>query len=184
MKLTDEQIEKLANEQYRNMLKNLEENNGLILGSLQLRILNGEKALLVKPSNLATDEKESLDNIIKTMTSNSDISIKEDKDITDEDIKNNNIILFGNPWNNKVFNSMKDDLPILLTKNTISCDNFSFKNENINGAFTIKNPKNDNKLMLAFFWTKDNSFYTDLNLITNSQFTISIDNKQFFNGRF
>lgn len=184
LKLTDEQIEKLANEQYRNMLRNLEENNGLILGSLQLRILNGEKALLVKPSNLATDEKESLDNIIKTMTSNSNISIKEDKDVTDEDIKNNNIILFGNPWNNKVFDSMKDDLPILLTKNTTSCDNFSFKNENINGAFTIKNPKNDNKLMLVFFWTKDNSFYTDLNLITNSQFTISIDNKQFFNGRF
>ena len=184
LKLTDEQIEKLANEQYKNMLKNLEKNNGLILGSLQLRVLNGEKALLVKPSNLTTDEKESLDGIIKTMTLNSNISVKEDKDLTDNDIKNNNIILLGNPWNNKVFDSMKNDLPILVTKHTISCNSFSFKSEDINGAFTIKNPKNDDKLMLVFFWTKDNSFYTDLNLVTNSQFTISIENKQFFSGKF
>ncbi len=184
LKLTDEQIQKMADEQYKDKLKDLEKNNGLILGSLQLRVLNGEKAILVKPSNLSADEKKSLDDITKTIPSNSNISIKEDKDLTDNDIKNNNIILVGNPWNNKVFDSMKNDLPILVTKDSISCSSFSFKNENINGAFTVKNPKNDTKLMSVLFWTKDNSLYTDFNLFTNSQFTISIDNKQFFNGNF
>lgn len=185
LKLTDEQIKKMADEQYKDRLKNLEKNNGLILGSLQLKILNGEKAIIVKPSTLSTDEKESLSNITKNgIFSNSNISLKEDKDLTDNDIKSNNIILLGNPWNNKIFDSMKNDLPILVTKDAISSNNFSFKSENLNGAFTIKNPKNDKKLMLVLFWTKDNSLYTDLNLFTNSQFTISIDNKQFFNGKF
>jgi hypothetical protein len=185
LKLTDEQIQKMADEQYKDRLKDLEKNNGLILGSLQLKVLNGEKAIIVKPSNLSEDENKSLENITKARVfSNSNVSVKEDKDLTDNDIKNNNIILIGNPWNNKVFDSMKNDLPILVTKDSISCNSFSFKSENVNGAFTVKNPKNDSKLMLVLFWTKDNSLYTGLDLVTNSQFTISIDNKQFFNGKF
>lgn len=185
LKLTDDQIKKMSEEQYKDRLKHLEKNNGLIIGSLQLRLLNGEKAILVEPSTLTDDEKKSIDNMTKAgIFANSNISLKQDKDLTDSDISNNNIILLGNPWKNKTFDSVKNVLPVTLNKDGISSSDFSFKSENINGAFTVKNPKNANKLMFVLFWTKDNSIYTDLDWYTGSQFTISIDNKQFFKGSF
>ncbi|AKN30187.1 aminopeptidase [Clostridium carboxidivorans P7] len=185
LKLTDDQIQKMADQQKKDRLKNLEKNKGLILGSILLRQLNGEKTILVTPSNLTDDEKKSIDAITKNkIFDSSNISLKQDKDLTDNDISNNNIVLLGNPWKNKAFDSMKNSLPVTINKDGISSSAFSFKGENINGAFTVKNPKNANKLIFVLFWTKDNSIYTDLDWYTGSQFTISIDNKQFFKGSF
>ena len=186
LKLTDAEVTKVMDEQLKDRIKKMESINGLVLGSLYLKVLNGENAIIVKPSNLSEVEKSSLNNIINSYFSKEpkNVVIKEDKDLTDDDIKNNNLLLLGNPGDNKILNSIAQSLPIQISKDAIASDNFTFKNENISGSFITKNPKSEGKLILVSFWTKDMPFNSTLDLYSGSQFTISVDYKQFFEGNF
>jgi len=49
-----------------------------------------------------------------------DPRVKDDKDVTESDIANNNLILFGDPWSNSLIAKIVDKLPITWTKQQIT----------------------------------------------------------------
>lgn len=117
--------------------------------SIILRGLNDEKIIIIKPSNIIdSKEKSKLDDLYNSIkeslygVDDNLIIVKEDKEVKEEDIKNNNVIFLGNPENNKVFNDNLKDLPIKLTKNEVNGKNIRIKDEDIRGAFICNNPKN------------------------------------------
>lgn len=186
LKVTKDDMEKLSLERTKNRIQSIEESKGSVIGSLFLRAAKGEKITVVKPSSLSKAEEEFVNNNLQMYFTQlyPKISIKSDKDISENDLKNSNIMLLGNPWNNKLFDSVSKELPISLSKTGVSSSSFTLNNENTSGFLITKNPKNEKNLMGVLFWTKDTpasaSIYPDM----DSQFTITSDNKQSITGDF
>lgn len=186
LKVKEEDFRKISEERSKNRIESLEKEKGYVIGSLYLRALKGEKIVLVKSSSFSESEEEVLKSTLEMYFQDlyKTISIKTDKTISESDLKNSNILLVGNPWNNKTFEAMSEGLPIKLSQTGISSSSFTINSENISGFLTTKNPKNEKNIMGVLFWTKDatslNSIYPD----RENQFILSIDAKQFINGDF
>lgn len=186
LKLSDEENEKLYTEQLKERIKNMEAKKGIVLGSIYLKLANGEKVIVAVPSNLSKEEKDNLIMSINGQFSraSNNLVVKEGKDLSEDDLKNNNLILIGNQWNNKALNSIAQDLPITLTKTAIYSNNFSLKGDNISGNFIVKNPSNQNKLIFVSFATKENFSLERIDLYKAVQFSIYVDEKQNYSGSF
>lgn len=193
LKPTDEEINQIKDETVKEKIKASEQANGSVLGSLLLRVENGEKAIIVKPSSLTKEEEAFVNSKLKSYFGNSynKLSIESDTSVTENDLKNSNIVLIGNPWNNKIFSLMANNIPISINKTGVFTQSFSENSDNVSGIFSAKNPKNDKNMMLAIFWTKDVStdfsFDTYANpeaIMIESQFILSIDNKRIETGKF
>lgn len=186
LKVTNEDLEKMSIERLKSSIKASEDSKGVVLGSLFLRAAQGEKIIIVTPSSLSKTEEQLIGDNLKNYFRElyGKVLIKKDKDITEKDLIGNNVMLLGNPQNNKLFNSISKSLPISINKTGISSSDFTINNENISGFLVTKNPKDEKKVIGILFWTKDGSanFFFDPEM--NSQFRISIDNKQFMNGDF
>lgn len=186
LKVTNEDFEKMSIERLKSSIKASEDSKGFVLGSLFLRAAQGEKVIIVTPSSLSKTEESLIEDNLKNYFRDlyGKVLIKKDKDIIEKDLIDNNVMLLGNPQNNELFNSISKSLPISINKTGISSSGFTITNENISGFLVTKNPKDEKKVMGILFWTKDGSanFFFDPEM--NSQFRISIDNKQFMNGDF
>lgn len=186
LKLSDEENQKLNDEQLKEQIKNMEAQNGIVIGSIYLRIINGEKIIVAVPCSLSKEQQNELLMPIKDQFSGEakNLVIKQDRDLTEDDLKNNNLILLGNPWNNKALNSISQDLPIMISKMGVYSNNFSIKGDNISGNFVVKNPKNQSKIILVCFSTKEGAPAEYIDFYRPIQFTISIDGKQNYSGSF
>ncbi|MCH5139131.1 M1 family peptidase, partial [Clostridiaceae bacterium UIB06] len=186
LKLSDEEHQKLNNEQLKERIKNMEAKKGIVLGSIFLRLINGEKVIAAIPANLSKEQK---DNLIMTMdgqlgSTSNNLVIKENKNLTEDDLKNNNIIFIGNPWDNKELSSIAQNFPVTLTKTGVYSNNFSVRGENISGNVIVKNPLNENKLLFISFDNKENFSLAKLDIYRAIQFSIYIDGKQNYSGNF
>lgn len=186
LKVSREDYKKISTEDLKDRIEALEKDNGVVLGSLLLRAAKGENIVVISPSSLNASEERLFNDELKFYFGDlyEKVSLKKDKDISDTDLINGNIILLGNSWNNKIFNSISQTLPLSINKTGVSCNSFSLTKDNISGFFVIKNPKNEKNVMGILFWTKDGSSDFNLDPASDSQFTISIDNKQYINGNF
>ncbi|WML33127.1 M1 family metallopeptidase [Clostridium sp. OS1-26] len=186
LKVTDADLEKISVESLKSRITASESSKGLVLGSLFLRAAKGEKVIIVTPSSLNKTEQSSIDDNLKNYFRDlyGKILIKTDKDVTEKDLIDSNVMLIGNPQNNKLFNSLSQSLPVSINKSGLSSSGFTINNENISGFLVTKNPKDEKKAMGILFWTKDGPENLFLNPNMDSQFTISIDNKQLLNGDF
>ncbi|EFG89426.1 hypothetical protein CLCAR_0582 [Clostridium carboxidivorans P7] len=193
LKPTDEEINQIKHETLKEKIKASEQANGSVLGSLLLRVENGEKAIIVKPSSLTKEEEAFVNSKLKSYFGNSynKLSIQSDNSVTENELKNSNIVLIGNPWNNKIFSLMANNIPLSINKTRVFAQSFSENSDSVSGIFSAKNPKNDQNIMLAIFWTKDVStdFYFDTyanpeSIMIESQFILSIDNKRIETGKF
>lgn len=158
-----------------------------------MRVENGEKAIIVKPSSLTKEEEAFVNSKLKSYFGNSynKLSIESDTSVTENDLKNSNIVLIGNPWNNKIFSLMANNIPLSINKTGVFTQSFSENSDSVSGIFSAKNPKSDKNMMLAIFWTKnvstDFSFDTYANpeaIMIESQFILSVDNKRIETGKF
>lgn len=186
LKVTNEDFEKMSMERLKGSIKASEDSKGIVLGSLFLRAAQGEKVIIVTPSSLSKTEEQLIGDNLKNYFRDlyGKVLIKKDKDITEKDLIGNNVMLLGNPQNNKLFDSISKSLPISINKTGISSSSFTITNESISGFLVTKNPKDEKKVMGILFWTKDGSENFFFHPEMDSQFTISIDNKQFMNGDF
>jgi hypothetical protein len=186
LKLSDEENQKIDDEQLKEQIKNMEAQKGIVIGSICLRILNGEKVIVAVPSNLNKEQQDALLMPIKGRPGidEKNLIIKQDKDLSEDDIKNNNLILMGNPWNDKALNAISQDLPIIITKMGICSSNCFIKGDNISGCFATKNPKNPSKIVLVSFSTKEGTYAEDIDFYGSNQFSINVDGKQNYSGDF
>jgi outer membrane assembly lipoprotein YfiO len=76
--------------------------------------------------------------------------IKKDTEITEEEAKENNLVIIGNPSTNKFLASIKDKLPIKIAGNTIRVSERTYSGKNIALVMLIPNPFNDKKFALIW----------------------------------
>lgn len=193
--ISDEERQVIQNERLKADILQNQKRYGLSMFSIQAKAILGEKIYIVKPSNLSEDLTKSLDNFIENiklqyeyLDIEKNIIVKFDKDLTSEEMHNNNLILIGNPWTNTTLNLLNASLPISLTKYSLTMEDTNIYNSNISGRFVAKNPYNKNKTILVVFWNKDinfesliqDTFYDD----AATQFLININNKKKLSGSF
>ncbi|MFD3155495.1 M1 family metallopeptidase [Haloimpatiens sp. FM7330] len=176
------------------ILKNAKEDE-LSTASIFAKAILGEKIYIVKPSTLSKEESTVVDQLIKNFRFmceqefevKNNIIVKTDKEISNSELKNNNVIIMGNYLNNKVYNSLNEELPIVLGNKFININGTSINSSNIHGNFLVKNPYNKDKYSLFIFWNSKlvlneiNDYR--INGYDNYQFDIKIDNNKEFKGK-
>lgn len=187
---TQEQMKIIQREQIKNNLKQREKRTGLSIGSFTLKIIEGDNILIVKPSTLTQQESEIIDNYINEMKMrfkneyDVNIAVKEDKNITEEDKKNNNIFLMGNPVNNNVIRDMAYYFPMSLTSNGIMTDKLVLRENKNSGIFVMKNPQNSGKRVLVMFWQSMRPTIYNIEWDNMTQFILNTESGMDIRGNF
>jgi len=137
-------------------LRDYEEQNGLIIGSIVLRALEGEDLIIVKPKYINERDVYSVDNLINNITAsfksyyNVDLEVIEEDKLTG-DHKRSNLIVIGYPNKSRIIKEMSPNLPINLRTDTIEINKVSIKNDGVSGMFISENPYNNKSLSLIIF---------------------------------
>lgn len=76
--------------------------------------------------------------------------IVRDKEVTKEDIAENNLVLFGNPETNKLLAQMLNKLPIKVDGNSVLIRNIKYSGNNIGFVLIYPNPLNQDKYVAVF----------------------------------
>jgi hypothetical protein len=77
-----------------------------------------------------------------------DAPLKDDTAITDDDIKNNNLVLWGDPSSNAVLKKIVDKLPILWTKDGLEIRNYRLDPARYAPILIFPNPLNPQKYVV------------------------------------
>ena len=187
---TEEQRRLLNIEMLKDELKTREKKVGLTIGSFMLKVINGEDILIVQPSNLSKDENDNVNAFIKSIQENLEqeykvkIKIKKDIDLTDYDKNNNNLLIIGNPENNKYLSEISSKLPIAITLKGIMTDDVILKGDKNSGIFVMKGPQSPDKLSLVIFWQNTSPVYYDFQWDNYSEFIIRTEKGIEIRGKF
>jgi len=73
-----------------------------------------------------------------------------DKEVTEQDIKGNNLVLFGNPEMNEILARLFDRLPIHVDGSMISVKSAGYSTDNTGFVLTYPNPLNQEKYVAVF----------------------------------
>jgi len=96
-------------------------------------------------------EKTTLDVIDKWKTIRSRVvPVKKDTEVTDNDIKNYNLILYGNERCNKILQKIAKDLSIRFRDQELVVGNHIYKNYDEGAIFIQPNPLNPAKYVLVY----------------------------------
>ncbi len=152
IELTQEEREVYYRAQEKRYLKESEKRNGLIIGSIALRALEGEEVIIVKPEYLSEEDLMEFEQFTQMLLRDGMVEMKvmEEKSLTETD-KQGNLILIGYPNKNSIIKELSSKLPIKIDGDTINIDGISIKNENVTGTFIAENPNNPEKLVQVIF---------------------------------
>lgn len=81
---------------------------------------------------------------------NRTVEVKKDIDITEEDIKTKNLLLYGNPRSNKILKEIYKQLPILIEENAIIAGNKKYTGEDVGVIMIHPNPLNPEKYVVVY----------------------------------
>lgn len=157
IRLTEEENRIFLARWAKERLKNLEKANGLIIGSIALRAMEGEEVVIVKPNYIAENHQQSVNNLLESLVYsfmahyNVEIKVVDEKDVNEE-MKKNNLIIVGYPEKNSLLMEIGPDLPIDLTSDTIELNKLTIKNDRLSGIFISENPYNKETLSLIIFF--------------------------------
>src|SRR5262249_24602118 len=112
--------------------------------------------IMVKPTGMALDAKtgEWVEKEMKHATDHwrkqfrGDAPVKKDTEITDADIKNNNLILWGDPQSNAVLAKIAEKLPIKWTDKGITVGKETYKSGENVPVLIYPNPLNPSKYVV------------------------------------
>lgn len=179
----------------KNRILSMDKQYGTSLESFVAKGLIGEKLYIIKPSNLTQTEAPEIDNFLSMLQGSLkeqygiEIIIKKDTELSSEELKNNNLMFIGNPWNNSALALVNSELPVSITKHSLTMKDLTIYSNDISGQFAAENPNNKNKIILVFFWTKDiNSdqynYYRNYSDEIPLQFNINVNGKKNISGRY
>ena len=155
--LTEEENNVFRIRNVKQSLKRLEETNGLIIGSILLRGMEGEEIIIVKPDFIPETHSEEINNLLETIKGifmvdyNVNIKIVEEKDVNDK-VRKSNLIIVGYPEKSSLMMEMAPHLPIDLSSDIIELGKLAIKNEKISGMFICENPYNKETLSVIIFF--------------------------------
>ncbi|MBD8048710.1 M1 family metallopeptidase, partial [Clostridium faecium] len=127
-------------------------------GAFFVQALDNYDVYLVMPSkvNIAKENMNKFDLMINTLKMTLEeglglnIIIKEDKDITENELKEKSLIFIGDNNENTALNSIMDKFPIDLSKEEIKFNGITIENKNITGMLVGNTSKNENNNVLIF----------------------------------
>ncbi len=187
---TEQQRMIMQKEMLKSELKEREKRMGLSIGSFMLKAIEGEDILIVKPAKLSPQEKEIVEGMINTTKArleqqyNAKITVKEDKNITESDIKNNHLMLVGNQINNRIISEMSHFFPMSITSKGIMMDDIILRGDKNSGMFIMKQPENPDKLVLVTFWQNTSPMYNSFEWGNQTQFVIRTEKGMELRGNF
>ena len=76
--------------------------------------------------------------------------IVPDKEVSDQDVARNNVVLFGNAETNEVLARMSDKLPIQANAGGVSARNVKYSGDNVGFVLIYPNPLNQEKYVAVF----------------------------------
>lgn len=149
----------------------------LSLSRIMHRRLNEEKVTLIKATGVSEKENIAQNKLIEKLTlqyemNNMNFEVVEDNKVDDKTIRNSNLIVLGNSWNNSFYKKIENKINKKVTKEGFASDK-EVKGENIFGAFVDKNPENEKYLAEFIFWNgeirEDENFdNTSQDIVTKS----------------
>jgi hypothetical protein len=189
LQLTQEEKIEMNRQMYKKSLQEQENIYGLNLSSILLKGLNGETIYIVKPSNMTESEKLAFDMNINPMIDGMKKAYgikfvaKSASELTETE-KSGNLILFGNASTNKVISEMQDGFPVIISTKGLIMDDLAVITNNASGIFTVKNPKDNTKVVLVYFWYQNMRDYYLFDGGSANQFIININDKKVISGKF
>ncbi|WP_454053060.1 M1 family metallopeptidase [Clostridium sp. Marseille-Q7071] len=141
--------------QYINYLRKEGKDN---FGAFLVQALDNYDVYLVKPSksNIAKEDMGKLNAMINTLKMTLEdgfglnVIIKEDKDMTENELKEKSLVFIGDNNENTALNLIIDKLPIDFSKEEIKFNDATIKNNNISGMLVSNTSKNKNNNVLIF----------------------------------
>lgn len=155
--------------------------------SFFIQALENYDIYLIKPSNceMSEDNKKIFENTVNIlkMTLESgyglNVTVKEDKDLTDEELKEKSLIFIGNASENTALKSVTDRLLIDFSKDEINFSDITIKNKDISGMLITDASKNKNNSVLVILGLDKIKNFTMLNGADfyDKQFILNFGNK-------
>ncbi|WP_392486823.1 M1 family metallopeptidase [Haloimpatiens sp. FM7315] len=188
LQLTEEEHNIINKNRLISQLTLQEKSSGITIGSFLLRTLKGEKILLVKPTNLTKEEKPDVEKLISSIIDvfkvnyGITLNVKEDRALTNNDIKNYNLMLLGNPKNNEYIRKNTDKMPICITPKGIITDNLILKDNQSTGLFILDSSKDGGKLNIVLFWYNMKPYFYYIQNYNTFQYVIHSKNGTSISG--
>jgi hypothetical protein len=170
-----DEMKKETDKQYRLQIKqgleyykDVNKNN---FASFFIKALDNSDVYLVKPSNriMSEEAKTTLDNTIDMLKMRFEnqfalnVIVKEDKDLTEQELKENCLIFIGNSMENTSLKLVIDKLPIDFSKDKIEFNDVTIKNKDISGMLISDTSKNKHSIVLVFLGLDKINDFTMLN---------------------
>lgn len=156
-------------------------------GAFFVQALDNYDVYLVMPSkvNIAKENMNKFDLMINTLKMTLEeglglnIIIKEDKDITENELKEKSLIFIGDNNENTALNSIMDKFPIDLSKEEIKFNGITIENKNITGMLVGNTSKNKNNNVLIFLGMDKLESFNLLNSFDfyDKQFVLNFNDK-------
>jgi len=112
------------------------------------------------------------------------MNIKSDTEVTDEDIKNKNIILLGNPKTNSFYERVNEYLTIKVDGDKLLAGDKVFDKDTVTYNFAVPNPLNKNKYLWVFGATNSENFVNTISGSPIHDYEIKIDGNEKYAGEF
>ncbi|MTI47772.1 MAG: hypothetical protein FH761_08015 [Firmicutes bacterium] len=115
-----------------------------------------------------------------------DLKMKADKDVTEEDIENNHIILLGNPSTNSLFEKVNSQLPIIIKDAKLIAGNKEITEKSTTFHFVTPNPLNKEKYLWVVGSISNDHLRDafDLGFIRNMDYEIKVNLHEVYYGAF
>ncbi|WP_425446906.1 hypothetical protein [Dethiothermospora halolimnae] len=151
------------------------------------KIDKGERAIMVyediEGNSQLKRKSETIKKSLEDVHKNNNISVKSKNDLTEKDMKENHIMIFGNPSQMKVFENNLDKLPFRVKDSKLYIGDKTIVNDSTNFNYIIPNPYNKDKyLMVSGALKKENLIESYLWRNIGKDFTIEVNLFEKYDG--
>ncbi|MCH8325761.1 MAG: hypothetical protein IIB83_04240, partial [Bacteroidetes bacterium] len=112
------------------------------------------------------------------------MDIAADSSVSDSLLKNKVLLIIGTPKSNKIFERIKDKLPINISANGFDYAGYKFESPKDIGIFAYKNPFNDKKISFFVIGNNDEYVLENIQLRYLSGIQIKRNGENFIIGEF
>lgn len=177
--------------QYETVMKLVPDLPYEVMNRLMDKLLQGEKVTIVLSNGISETAAKQQEAMVSELTSFFDFTgvsynvIQDDKILKQKmkkEIENSNLIVIGNAKSNEVVKALKSN--IIHRSSEIGFDwNNTMKQKLASGAYVIKHPYNENRLMLHYYWNADHlseAAFQPYMMMLQSSISFSSDYYQYY----
>lgn len=185
---TKEETKEINKRNFVENIKQQEQYNGMIPGSILVRGMGG-KIHIITPEDPDENNKKTTSNLVKNLKSYSDsmglgvqFAVEDSSKFESSNLKEN-LILIGNNENNEIINKMSSSFPVVLSSKGLLFDEAAIAAKDYSGYFLISNPNNAENIIIVISPPKDEQYY-NLDWYGPYQYDFKVNGKMEIKGKF